>query len=320
MQRYPGDLKKDVPLVSLSACQFVVPHVGKGSQNTATEAVDDGFNVEGPHSVSEPVHDMRTLDELFSVLSDELVDAAGREFGFLSNAKGRSKTLLLAWITAQFRAINAMAGVEPTSLVVGPTTFLCFKWTSTNCGFDGERWTSETDFSGDTRIMSESVNDVLYVLNVTGDSLLGQKYTAYELSVAGDEMKSVNDDLRIFLENMSLGGFMSYDTSREHVFSLIPASTFSSLGWMGTAASDVINSRYFFILYSSCGRLPCTYRSFFTFLDPPLSMMSNHLIIKFDFFSSTLPKKGLISQVLSLVLIILSSWRALASLDSMSLV
>uniref|UniRef100_A0A7C9EQI3 Peroxisomal ATPase PEX1 n=1 Tax=Opuntia streptacantha TaxID=393608 RepID=A0A7C9EQI3_OPUST len=252
MQRYAGDLKKDVPLVSLSACQFVVPHVGKGSQNTATEALDDGFNVEGPHSVSEPVHDMRTLDELFSVLSDELVDTAGREFGFLSNTKGRPKTLLLAWITAQFRAINAMAGVEPTSLVVGPTTFLCFKWTSTNCGFDGERWTSETDFSGDTRIMSESVNDVLYVLNVTGDSLLGQKYTAYELSVAGDEMKSVNDDLRIFLENMSLGGFMSYDTSREHVFSLIPASTFSSLGWMGTAASDVIN-RLRLLLSSACG-------------------------------------------------------------------
>lgn len=243
MQRYRGDLKKDVPLVSLSPCQFVVPHTSKGSQNTITEALDDGFNLEGPHSTSEPVHDMRTLEELFSALSDGLLDTAGREVGFPSNTKGRLKALLLAWITAQFHAINSMAGVEPTSLVLGPTTFFCFKWTSKNCGFDGERRTSEIDSSGDTRIISESVNEILYVLNTTGDSLLGQKYSAYELSVAGDEITSIHDDLRIFLENMSLGGFMTYDTSREHVFSLIPASTFSSLGWMGTAASEVVNSR-----------------------------------------------------------------------------
>lgn len=252
MQRYRGDPKKDVPLVSLSPCQFVVPHTSKGSQNTITEALDDGFNLEGPHSTSEPVHDMRTLEELFSALSDGLLDTAGREVGFPSNTKGRLKALLLAWITAQFHAINSMAGVEPTSLVLGPTTFFCFKWTSKNCGLDGERRTSEIDSSGDTRIISESVNEILYVLNTTGDSLLGQKYSAYELSVAGDEITSIHDDLRIFLENMSLGGFMTYDTSREHFFSLIPASTFSSLGWMGTAASEVVN-RLRLLLSPACG-------------------------------------------------------------------
>lgn len=257
VQGYADDLKKDVPLFSLSPCQFVVPHKSKGSQNTPREVLDDSSNLEETQMLSEPVHDMGVLDrsrqdDIFCALSDGLVDNADREVGFPSSTKGRLKALILVWITAQFRAINSMAGVKPTSLALGPTTLFHFKLMSKKCGSDGEQRTSETDFPGDTREMSESVHEILYVLNASGDSSLGQKHGAYELPVAGDEMTRIHDYLKLYLENVSLGSFMSYNTCREHAFNRVSASTFSSLGWMGTATSDVIN-RLRVLLSPACG-------------------------------------------------------------------
>ncbi|KNA19383.1 hypothetical protein SOVF_062070 isoform A [Spinacia oleracea] len=255
MQRYANDLKKDVPSFSLSPCQFMLFQNSQDPQNNSAEMLDDSFNLEDKLSLHQSTRDMggpdcSSQEELVSTLIDGLADTAIKESGFPSNAKERLKGLLYSWIVAQFDAITSMAGVKATSLILGPATFFRFKLTTSSCVSD-DKWQSSTDSLRDARMMLQSVNEILYVLNVSDESLPGQKYCAYELPI-GDQVTSVHAVLRVFSENLSIGSFLSYETCKDHVFNQITASTMSSLSWMGIAASDVIN-RLTLLLSPACG-------------------------------------------------------------------
>ncbi|XP_048494013.1 peroxisomal ATPase PEX1 isoform X2 [Beta vulgaris subsp. vulgaris] len=253
MQKYANDLKKDIPSFSLSPCQFIVFQNSQDSQINDAEVLDDSSNKEDNLSFHRSTRDMGRPDissqeELISTLFEESADNA-KDSGFPSNAKERLKSLLHAWIMAQFHAITSMTGVKPTSVVLGPTTFLHLELTTSSCLPVG-RWQSSTD-SLRGKMMVDSVNEILYVLNASGESSLGQKYSAYEL-VMGDHVTSSHDVLRLFSENLSMGSAVSYNTCQDHSFNQITTSTISSLSWMGIAASDVIN-RLTLLLSPACG-------------------------------------------------------------------
>ncbi|XP_057539501.1 peroxisomal ATPase PEX1 [Amaranthus tricolor] len=254
MQRYAYDLKKDAPPVSLSPCQFVMLHTSQGPQNKGAEVLDDNFNLKDKISVYQLTQDtsapnFSSKEELFSILFKGSIDTSNEELDFPSNAKERLLGLLHSWISAQLHSITSMTGVTTTSLVLGPTTFLLFKWT-TNCLPDA-KWKSSKYSIKDASMTVESVNEMLYVLNVSGEYLIGQKYRAYKLAIK-DEITSVVDALRPFSENLSIGAFVSYDTCKERSFNQITASSITSLSWMGTVVSDVIN-RLTLLLSPSCG-------------------------------------------------------------------
>ncbi|GAB4841999.1 hypothetical protein Ancab_011958 [Ancistrocladus abbreviatus] len=98
------------------------------------------------------------------------------------------------------------------------------------------------------RETGESINQILYVLDVSGEQLQGENLCMYELSFAGnEELNDTVHGLKFLLENVVLGDPVSFHTDKESVFSHNSGSTLSSLSWMGTAASDIIDSRYFFI-------------------------------------------------------------------------
>lgn len=246
VQRYGDDLKNDVPSYSLSPCQFIMFHNSKDPQNNAGEVFDESSNLEGIHSLPQMAHDVGSPDwssqeKLVSALSDGSFDTIAKEVGIPSNPKEKLKGLLYAWLVAQFRGITSIAGVKATSLVFGPTTFLRFKLMVNDGGSDGERQTSTTDSLEDGRMIAGSVNEILYVLNASPESLHGHKYSAYELRVGEDDTNKVHDGLKLFFGNVSLGSFISYNTYKNHIFNQVSSPTTSSLSWMGTAVSDVIN-------------------------------------------------------------------------------
>lgn len=254
-QKYANNQKKNAPSFSLSPCQFVMFQNSEDHQNNGAEMFDDSFNLEDNVSIHQSTRNMggpdcSSQEELVSTLFDGLADTANKESGFPSNAKERLKGLLHTWIVAQFHAITSMAGVKATSLILGPATFLRFKLKTSSCK-SNDKWQTSTDSLTDARVMLESVNEILYVLNASGESLPGQKYSAYELA-KGDQVISVHDVLRVFSDNLSVGSFVSYDTCKDHVFNHINTSTMSSLSWMGIAASDVIN-RLTLLLSPACG-------------------------------------------------------------------
>ncbi|KAL2897600.1 Peroxisome biogenesis protein 1 [Bienertia sinuspersici] len=252
MQDYVSDLKKDAPSFSLSPCQFRMNQNSHDHQNSDAEVLDDSFNLEDylslQHSAREMARRDRSSQELVSTLFDDSSDTTNKEIGSSSNAKERLMNLLYSWLMAQFHAITAMTGVKVTSLVLGPTTLICFELTSKGCLSDN-KWQSSTDSLSYTNRMVESANEILYVLRVSGESSPGQKYCAFDIAME-DLVTTAHDVSSAFSENLSMGSYVSYDTCKDHVFNQITTPTISSLSWMGIAASDVINSRNSYLLFA----------------------------------------------------------------------
>jgi peroxin-1 len=89
--------------------------------------------------------------------------------------------------------------------------------------------------------------EISYLLIIFDESLHGGKVNAYE--IAFDQK---NNSLGGALENLNLGNPVSFYAVQERASDKDISSDLSSLSWMGTTASDVINSKCFIfeILYS----------------------------------------------------------------------
>ncbi|KAH9620614.1 hypothetical protein KSS87_011881 [Heliosperma pusillum] len=246
VQCYFDDGKKDDPSFSLSPCQFRILRTSKDPGSNTTDVLDASDKLEDKLSNLTSSHDTNEtnfslLGELIPSIFYGLPDTVNGETGTPSNIKDRLKGLIHAWVMAQFRAISSMTDVKPTSLVLGPATFLSFKLMAKGSGPHHKQKTSAIETSEDTTLTVESINEMLYMLSRCGESLLGQKYSAYELEIRGDQSTRFYDDLKLFCENLSLATHVSYNTCTDYIFNQTCTSTVSSLSWMGTAASDVVN-------------------------------------------------------------------------------
>ncbi|KAH9621814.1 hypothetical protein KSS87_007417 [Heliosperma pusillum] len=246
VQCYFDDGKKDDPSFSLSPCQFRILRTSKDPGSNTTDVLDASDKLEDKLSNLTLSHDMNEtnfslLGELIPSIFYGSPDTVNGDTGTPSNIKDRLKGLIHAWVMAQFRAISSMTDVKPTSLVLGPATFLSFKLMAKGSAPNHKQKTSAIETSEDTTLTVESINEMLYMLSRCGESLLGQKYSAYELEIRGDQSTRFYDDLKLFCENLSLATHVSYNTCTDYVFNQTCTSTVSSLSWMGTAASDVVN-------------------------------------------------------------------------------
>ncbi|XP_074280438.1 peroxisomal ATPase PEX1 isoform X2 [Silene latifolia] len=260
VQSYFENGKKDDPSFSLSPCQFRILRNSKDPGSNTTDVLDASNNLEDKLSNLTSSLDMNETDfslpgELVPSVSYVTPDTVDGKTGTPSNIKDRLKGLIHAWIMAQLRAISSMTEVKPTSLVLGPATFLSFKLMAKGSAPHDKQKTTAIETAEDTTLTVQSGNEMLYILCSSGESLLGQKYSAYELEIGGDQFTRYNDDLKLFCENLSLATHVSYNTCADYVFNQTYASTVSSLSWMGTAASDVVN-RLTSLLSPDCGTHP----------------------------------------------------------------
>lgn len=191
------------------------------------------------------VHE-KILPALFNESPDDDNDVTGHK-----NSK-RLLSLLRSWCSAQLQAVVSSVGVDVNSLILGQKTLIHFKLKDHEFE-DIERLATSCNVSlGSRNRTGELSVDVLYVLSISEENHSGENIAAYELSLT--KTKSEQNNQRRFelpVDKVQLDEGVYFDSVKERTFNKYLHSTVSSLGWMGTAASDITNSRYF------SSHLPC---------------------------------------------------------------
>lgn len=210
-------------------------------ENNGSEDLDNHKNIRTKNSFLENksdidmgVIDWSTHERVVSALSYESPVNEDEE-AIKSNSRKGISCLLRSWCLAQLQAIVSSTGVQVNSLVVGSKTLLHFEVKGNKFAKDGKRNRN-----------GESSVDVLYLLSVSEESLHVEEVNGYELPFHEDKGDNTKlKSLELMLGKLLLGEGISFHSIKERRSDKRLNMSISSLNWMGTAASDVTNSRYF---------------------------------------------------------------------------
>ncbi|XP_055835853.1 peroxisomal ATPase PEX1 isoform X2 [Solanum dulcamara] len=255
VKRFNVKLKKEIPLVSLSPCEFkIFQETGVSEENNA-EALGNNNNNKTLTTL------LRTNSDIEMGTSDwsihEKIAAAfscksskeDKETSIKSDIKKDIAAFLHRWCLAQLHAITIQAGVEVKSLILGNTTLLHFQVKDNRSIKHGVQ----------TMNGGEASLDALYMLSTSDDSIRDEKIDAYELAFdEGSKLTTSPESFEPWLGKFQLGKSLSISTVREKLFAKSTSLTTSSLDWMGTAAPDVIN-RLVVLLSSASWMLSSAY-------------------------------------------------------------
>ncbi|KAG5228973.1 peroxisome biogenesis protein [Salix suchowensis] len=229
------DLKDIASLsLSLSPCYFKMLGQDKPVEKPGPELIDID-KLRKPRKTSLDTYmdavDWSIHDKITATLSQDFPSKQEEKTGYLSDNKKGLRRLLEAWYQAQLDAIATTSGVEVNSLILGKETLLHFEVKGYDFGIDRKTREQTSSYSNGSlknrNKTGEMQLEFLYVLSIPEESVHGIEVNAY--SLAFDERKKDN----LGLEFNSFTGF---------------SSNASSLSWMGTTASDVIN-RMMVLLY-----------------------------------------------------------------------
>ncbi|CAN4121123.1 unnamed protein product [Withania somnifera] len=230
-------LKKEIPLVSLSPCEFKpfqetgiteennVEVLGKNNNSKILTTLGTNSDIQ-MGTIDWSIHEK--IATAFSCESSK----EDKETSIKSDIKKDIAALLHVWCLAQLHAVTVKAGVEVKSLILGNTTFLHFKAKVKRFIKHGV----ETMNGGEASL------DAMYVLSTSDESIRDEKIDAYEVAFdEGSKLTTSSESFEPWLGKLQLGNGLSIRTVREKLFAKSTSLTTSSLDWMGTAAPDVIN-------------------------------------------------------------------------------
>ncbi|PSS01355.1 Peroxisome biogenesis protein [Actinidia chinensis var. chinensis] len=266
VKRCKVNLKKDIPLLSLSPCQLKVSWNNKDLENNGLEVTGsqktrrtNGILPKTNSDANMGIIDWSSHERVIAALSNGLPKNEDEEAVTKSNIKKGLYTLLHAWYSAQLHAISSNAGVEVNSLVLGNKSLLHFVMKDYGTGKHGKVNTSSNFSFGIKHKIGEQWTDILYVLSASEESPHSAEVYTHEL--AFDEGNMGNNNLKnseSLIEKLNLGDPVNLYSVKESTSDKLFKSKISSLGWMGTAASDVIN-RLIVLLSSASGMLLSRY-------------------------------------------------------------
>ncbi|XP_062096210.1 peroxisomal ATPase PEX1 isoform X2 [Humulus lupulus] len=249
-------LRKDIPSPSLSPCHFKMLEKINSEKN-GLEVLDNHKNrrTKNLHLNTSSVVYMNVVDR---TTHDSVVAALSHESHCKEdekdpckdeNAKGL-ENLVKTWFIAQVDSISSTSGVKVNSLVLGSETLIHFEVKGYKLGSHKNTSMSSNDFLENINKSSKLPVEILYVLTIPEESRSGG--IVYELVF--DEINEGNNDLQGALFNrMVFGDPVTFKCVRERIFDEDIRTNISSLGWMGTSASDVTNRMK--ILLSSVSRM-----------------------------------------------------------------
>lgn len=247
------DLKDIASLsLSLSPCYFKMLGQDKPVEKPGPELIDID-KLRKPRKTSLDTYmdavDWSIHDKIIATLSQDFPSKQEEKTGYLSDNKKGLRRLLEAWYQAQLDAIAATSGVEVNSLILGKETLLHFEVKGYDFGIDRKTREQASSYSNGSlknrNKTGEMQLEFLYVLSIPEESVHGIEVNAY--SLAFDERKKDNLGLELF-ERLKLGAPVSFHSLKESNSFTGFSSNASSLSWMGTTASDVIN-RMMVLLY-----------------------------------------------------------------------
>ncbi|KAG6788890.1 hypothetical protein POTOM_004968 [Populus tomentosa] len=245
---------KDIASLSLSPCYFKMLGQEKPVEKPGLELIDIN-KLQKPRKTSLDTYmdavDWSIHDKIIAAMSQDFPSKQEEETGYLPDNKKGLRRLLQAWYHAQLDAIASTSGVEVNSLILGKETLLHFEVKGYDFGIDrktSEKASSYSNGSLKNRNKTGGMQlEFLYVLSIPEESVHGIKVNAYNL--AFDERKKDNLEVGLF-ERLKLGGPVSFYSLKESNSFTGFSSNASSLSWMGTTASDVINSSTWFNTYN----------------------------------------------------------------------
>ncbi|XP_023924154.2 peroxisomal ATPase PEX1 isoform X1 [Quercus suber] len=237
------NLKKDIPSLSLSPCHFKKLRKNKALEENGLEVLDSQHSREVKNMLLKTSSgnnvdhvDWSTHDEVVAALSYESSCEEDGEAACQSNGGKGLQSLLQAWFLAQVNAIATNKGSEVSSLLLGNETLLQYELKCFKRGIHGMVLAPSNGSLEDGNKTTDLLIDVSYLLIISDESLQGGRVNAYE--IAFDQR---NNSLEGALQNLNLRNPVSVYSVQEKTSDKDISSDLSSLSWMGTAASDVIN-------------------------------------------------------------------------------
>lgn len=248
LKRHDVSPNKEISSFSLSPCQFKTLKKDVFDSNSSEVLVSqksrqvklDKFYSDTEMGVTDwSVHE-KIIPAIFNESTDDDNDVTVTG---LRTSK-RLSSLLRSWCSAQLQAVVSSVGVDVNSLILGQKTLIHFKLKDHE--FENiERLEKSFNGSlGSRNRTGEQSADILYILSISEENRSGENIAAYELSLT--KMNSEQNNQRRFelpVDKVQLDEGVYFDSVKERTYNKYPHSTVSSLGWMGTAASDITNSR-----------------------------------------------------------------------------
>lgn len=250
LKRCTVNLKKEIPMVSLSPCHFKMLEKDKAlgigleldSKNHRTKKMLEKTS----SGVYTDDGDLSAQDEIIAALSSEPSCKEDEEPVYQFENKKGLECLLHTWLLAQLNAVASNAGSEFNTLVLPNESLLHFEVKGYKSGTYGKVPASCNGALGNKIKSRELRAEIFYVLTFSEESLHGGKNNAYELTLeAIDQQNNNTEAVCQLFAKLNSGDPVSFYFVKERGSTQGFNSNVSSLSWMGTTASDVINSRYF---------------------------------------------------------------------------
>lgn len=257
------NLKREVPLLSVSPCQLKMSGNNKAIENNGLEVVGSQKNrktndilLKTKSDTNMGIIEWSTHERVLAALSNGLPSNKDEEAVTQPIIKKGLHNLLHAWHSAHLHAIASNAGVEVNSLVLGNESLLHFVVKDYSIGKHGKVQTSSNFSFGITNRIGEPWIDILYVLSISEEPLHDDKVYAYEFAFDKGNMGDNNlSSSELLVGKLSLGDPVYFYSVKERTSNKFFSPKISSLGWMGTAASDIINRLIVLLCPASGGML-----------------------------------------------------------------
>lgn len=240
--------RKSISSFSLSPCQFKAlkkdvfdnnSSAVQVSQKSRQEKLDKIYYDTELGVIDWSVHE-KILPAIFNEYPNNDNDVTGHK------TSQRLDSLLRSWCSAQLQAIVSSVGVDVNSLILGQKTLIHFKLNDHEFENIEKRAKSCNVSWGRRNRTGELSVDIIYVLSISEENHSGENIAAYELLLTKTNSEQNNQRrFELPVDKVQLDEGVYFDSVKERTYNKYLHSTVSSLGWMGTAASDITNSRYF---------------------------------------------------------------------------
>ncbi|KAG8643609.1 hypothetical protein MANES_11G051180v8 [Manihot esculenta] len=239
-----SDLREDIASLSLSPCYFKMPGQDKSIEKNGLEVLDSHRGRKPRNMLSETISgtyvgtvDVSIHDKIVTALSHDLHCKEDLDTTSQSDNRQGLRRLLQAWFLAQLDAIVSTSGVEANSLVLGKETVLHFE--VKGCDFDKFKVQASNESVENRKNIGEVPLEFLFLLTISGESLHAGKVNSYKLTFDKSK-RDILAGMELF-GKLKLGDPVSLYTLKERSPVKGFSTNISSLSWMGTTATDVIN-------------------------------------------------------------------------------
>ncbi|KAJ4980645.1 hypothetical protein NE237_031482 [Protea cynaroides] len=252
--------KRDASLFTLSPCRFKFPGKDKTLKDLSFFESKRKFKTKSMPfgtSLTDDVNmmDWSTHEDFITTVSGGSSKCESQQADSQSPISKRQQSLLQAWFIGQLKAIALNTGMDVSSLGLGNETVLHFEVMGHKSGSNGNEKVLTEGPLDKRKMTREHPVELLYLLTTSVElshrGLLG----TYELTLK-EENKSIDnlEGLELSFEKLDLGDPMFLHSVKERTFDKNSDMTISSLSWMETACSDIMN-RLTLLLSPTTGKL-----------------------------------------------------------------